>query len=456
MSDDTPMEEQQLAPRRSEEEVRRAITTAFNHWEWIQDALLAVDDDELEDPASFLEQINGEGNNLRNGPVNTYLIYVFTVVDAVLGERIQSSRAEERRVASLNNTINTLNTTIRSSTDTTQQLQKQLQLAQDVSQKSYEDNNKLHEQILKLNGYLTKSNNEITRLQMERNNSEAHIRALKVQHANLEAQVQLFNTQNTALVEQITGVNAQMEEAMREQSVAKGESTRANKQIEELRREGADLQAINANQQQQIDHLNASATAGGGANTTAQQQLASAHHQLGELRRQLATTQEQLMASLNRTPGPPAVPEPGLENHENELRLQQQLAATAAELAEVQRNLRVAQNQQGFNQQGFNAANANRPASIPRRTSSDPASFTGEGRNMQKRQDEYNAWALQVRLCWIKDPLHFDTAFKQMAHIAGLLAGEAALHNRKKDHRSHHQGRGADRLHKWGGPNYET
>jgi hypothetical protein len=68
----------------------------------------------------------------------------------------------------------------------------------------------------------------------------------------------------------------------------------------------------------------------------------------------------------------------------------------------------------------------NNPFVVTRRTTKDPAVFTGDEKNISKRQIEYQTWNAQLRRNWIIDAPFFDTEFKKMMNIVGCMGGETA------------------------------
>lgn len=64
-----------------------------------------------------------------------------------------------------------------------------------------------------------------------------------------------------------------------------------------------------------------------------------------------------------------------------------------------------------------------------RRQSRDPSPFNGETKDIAKRQEEYLAFRTSVERCVAVDIHIFDTNFRQIQFLAGLLAGEALVNN---------------------------
>lgn len=68
--------------------------------------------------------------------------------------------------------------------------------------------------------------------------------------------------------------------------------------------------------------------------------------------------------------------------------------------------------------------------SRPHRLSKDPDKFTGEEKNVDKRQQEYTNWKSHIRTCFAQDSEVFNTPKRQLLHIIGLLSGNAYENNR--------------------------
>lgn len=72
------------------------------------------------------------------------------------------------------------------------------------------------------------------------------------------------------------------------------------------------------------------------------------------------------------------------------------------------------------------------PTSILRRLTSDPPKFKGDEKEIAKRQQEYVNFRDQVNRCLTVDQETFNTPFRQIQFIAGLLDGDAYDMNRDK------------------------
>ena len=60
-----------------------------------------------------------------------------------------------------------------------------------------------------------------------------------------------------------------------------------------------------------------------------------------------------------------------------------------------------------------------------RRLTKDPDSFPGTEKNIAKRQEQYVNWRSQINRCFTVDNHIFNSEFRKIQHIAGLLASEA-------------------------------
>ena len=60
-----------------------------------------------------------------------------------------------------------------------------------------------------------------------------------------------------------------------------------------------------------------------------------------------------------------------------------------------------------------------------RRLTKDPDSFSGTEKNIAKRQEQYVNWRSQINRCFTVDSHIFNSEFRKIQHIAGLLASEA-------------------------------
>jgi hypothetical protein len=64
-------------------------------------------------------------------------------------------------------------------------------------------------------------------------------------------------------------------------------------------------------------------------------------------------------------------------------------------------------------------------SSSGRRLTKDPNAFSGTEKNIAKRQEEYINWRSQINRCFTVDNHIFNSEFRKIQHIAGLLASEA-------------------------------
>ena len=64
-------------------------------------------------------------------------------------------------------------------------------------------------------------------------------------------------------------------------------------------------------------------------------------------------------------------------------------------------------------------------SSSGRRLTKDPNAFSGTEKNITKRQEEYVNWRSQINRCFTVDNHIFNSEFRKIQHIAGLLASEA-------------------------------
>ena len=78
----------------------------------------------------------------------------------------------------------------------------------------------------------------------------------------------------------------------------------------------------------------------------------------------------------------------------------------------------------------------NRPTGDrPRRTTTDPKPFSGEEKDVAKRQTEYVNWRSHLVRAFSVDESTFTDEFIRLQHIAGLLEGTAyRLYRKKFDH----------------------
>jgi hypothetical protein len=60
-----------------------------------------------------------------------------------------------------------------------------------------------------------------------------------------------------------------------------------------------------------------------------------------------------------------------------------------------------------------------------RRRSQDPEKFGGTEKDMAKRQQQYVDWCSQISHCFDVDCHIFDTEYRKIQHIAGLLKDDA-------------------------------
>jgi hypothetical protein len=60
-----------------------------------------------------------------------------------------------------------------------------------------------------------------------------------------------------------------------------------------------------------------------------------------------------------------------------------------------------------------------------RRLTKDPNAFSGTEKNIAKRQEEYVNWRSQINRCFTVDNHIFNSEFRKIQHIAGLLVSEA-------------------------------
>jgi hypothetical protein len=77
-----------------------------------------------------------------------------------------------------------------------------------------------------------------------------------------------------------------------------------------------------------------------------------------------------------------------------------------------------------LNESALTALAAN-SGSSGRRLTKDPDSFPGTEKNIAKRQEQYVNWRSQINRCFTVDNHIFNSEFRKIQHIAGLLASEA-------------------------------
>lgn len=100
------------------------------------------------------------------------------------------------------------------------------------------------------------------------------------------------------------------------------------------------------------------------------------------------------------------------------------LAQANAEVENLRNDLRSTQDNLLATQARLDETRNSAAGSVRRRTN-DPKPFSGEEKDVAKRQQDFINWWAQLRRIWVTDSPVFHNEFQKLQHLAGLLEGEA-------------------------------
>lgn len=150
--------------------------------------------------------------------------------------------------------------------------------------------------------------------------------------------------------------------------------------------------------------------------------LADSHHKLTTLQQQFAAQASQLAAqSSDRT----ALQQQLADSQQQLTTLQQQFTAQGSQLAA---QARLAETLSATLTGLTNSQQRNTGGQ--RRLTDDPEKFSGAEKDISKRQQQYANWRSQIKRCFGVDSAIFNTEFRKIQHISGLLTDDAYDANR--------------------------